>query len=107
MRGREGGGGGGGRASPAHATHHPTARFIADLHLGVRSQKTRKLAAFISGIPADMRVHEETTRMVEINFLCVHKKLRSKVSVSPKSSSERQQTLPLKGQARCRPKMNI
>jgi len=52
--------------------------YSKDLHLGVRHNKTKKLMAFISGIPADMRVNQETTRMVEINFLCVHKKLRSK-----------------------------
>ena len=37
-----------------------------------------KLVAFISGVPADMRVYNHTQAMVEINFLCVHKKLRAK-----------------------------
>jgi len=54
--------------------------FTKDFHLGVRSSnsKSKKLMAFISGVPADIRSYEETTSMVEINFLCVHKKLRSK-----------------------------
>lgn len=52
--------------------------FSPDLHLGVRSTKTGKLMAFISGVPADMRVYQTATPMVEINFLCVHKLLRSK-----------------------------
>ncbi|KAJ3301152.1 Glycylpeptide N-tetradecanoyltransferase 2 [Blyttiomyces sp. JEL0837] len=47
-------------------------------HLGVRVASNKKLVAFISGIPADLRIHSATKRLVEINFLCVHKKLRSK-----------------------------
>ena len=45
---------------------------------GVRVSGTGKLVAFISAIPMDMRVHDATIKMVEINFLCVHKKLRQK-----------------------------
>lgn len=52
--------------------------FQSDLLLGVRAQKSGKLVAFISGIPATVRVRERSVKMVEINFLCVHKKLRSK-----------------------------
>merc|ERR1740139_102089 len=37
-----------------------------------------KLVGFITGIPASVQVYEPTIKMVEINFLCVHKKLRSK-----------------------------
>merc|ERR1712012_1293103 len=33
---------------------------------------------FITGILANIQVHEGTIGMAEINFLCVHKKLRSK-----------------------------
>ncbi|KAG0336242.1 Glycylpeptide N-tetradecanoyltransferase 2 [Podila humilis] len=47
-------------------------------HIGVRVVSNKKLVAFISGIPQDVRVHSNVKRMVEINFLCVHKKLRSK-----------------------------
>ncbi|KAG0233115.1 glycylpeptide N-tetradecanoyltransferase [Actinomortierella wolfii] len=47
-------------------------------HIGVRVASNKKLVAFISGIPQDLRVHSTVKRMVEINFLCVHKKLRSK-----------------------------
>ncbi|KAJ3050967.1 hypothetical protein HK097_008060 [Rhizophlyctis rosea] len=47
-------------------------------HIGVRVVKNRKLVAFISGIPADLRIVDHTQLLVEINFLCVHKKLRSK-----------------------------
>jgi glycylpeptide N-tetradecanoyltransferase len=41
-------------------------------------QQTRKLVAFISGVPATLRINSNTLKVVEINFLCVHKKLRSK-----------------------------
>jgi len=52
--------------------------FNPDLHVGVRNAKNGKLMGFITGIPVKMRVYEEIVEMVEINFLCVHKKLRSK-----------------------------
>merc|ERR1719152_785728 len=47
-------------------------------HLGVRVKTNHKLVGFITGIPANIQVHEGTIGMAEINFLCVHKKLRSK-----------------------------
>ena len=47
-------------------------------HVGVRASESRKLVAFISGIPVDLRVRKNVLHCSEINFLCVHKKLRSK-----------------------------
>ncbi|CAG7837970.1 unnamed protein product [Allacma fusca] len=47
-------------------------------HCGVRVSKNKKLVGFISAIPATIEVHGVPVRIVEINFLCVHKKLRSK-----------------------------
>ncbi|CAG8644199.1 8885_t:CDS:2, partial [Paraglomus occultum] len=47
-------------------------------HCGVRVTSNKKLVAFISGTPADIRIYKSTQHLVEINFLCVHKKLRSK-----------------------------
>ncbi|EAL17377.1 hypothetical protein CNBN0070 [Cryptococcus deneoformans B-3501A] len=52
--------------------------YLPDWHIGVRVQKTKKLVAFISGIKIDIRVRAKTFPAAEINFLCVHKKLRSK-----------------------------
>ncbi|KAI3437841.1 hypothetical protein D9Q98_000287 [Chlorella vulgaris] len=52
--------------------------FKAVWHCGVRVSTTGKLVAFISGIPATVRVNASTLTTVEINFLCVHKKLRHK-----------------------------
>lgn len=47
-------------------------------HVGVRAEKSGKLVAFISGIPVQLRVRDKVLNSSEINFLCVHKKLRSK-----------------------------
>ncbi|XP_017773407.1 PREDICTED: glycylpeptide N-tetradecanoyltransferase [Nicrophorus vespilloides] len=47
-------------------------------HCGVRVVKSGRLVGFISAIPATLNVYNKTQKMVEINFLCVHKKLRSK-----------------------------
>lgn len=47
-------------------------------HAGVRVSKSGRLIAFISAIPAHIRVYDKQLKVVEINFLCVHKKLRSK-----------------------------
>lgn len=82
--------------------------WLPQWHCGVRVSSNKKLVGFISAIPADIRIYdtwaattdhmhesERTSpsvfkssyfslccsrlkRMVEINFLCVHKKLRSK-----------------------------
>ncbi|KAG9298988.1 hypothetical protein G9A89_020301 [Geosiphon pyriformis] len=47
-------------------------------HVGVRVSASKKLVAFISAIPTDIRINQLSHHLVEINFLCVHKKLRSK-----------------------------
>jgi len=63
--------------------------FLRHWHLGVRVKSNMKLVGFITGIPASIQVHgdyhqaaepvcDPIIKMVEINFLCVHKKLRSK-----------------------------
>ena len=52
--------------------------FKPEWHLGVRVASNRKLVGFITAVPASIRARQNTVAMVEINFLCVHKKLRSK-----------------------------
>eukprot|EP00941_MAST-03F_sp_MAST-3F-sp1_P002902 g2902.t1 len=52
--------------------------FVQDWHVGVRQTNNKKLRGFITGVPANVRVRENRIRCAEINFLCVHKKLRSK-----------------------------
>lgn len=52
--------------------------YYRNWHIGVRVKTSKKLVAFITGVPARIRVNENVINMAEINFLCVHKKLRSK-----------------------------
>jgi len=52
--------------------------YLEEWHTGVRITKSNKLVGFISAVPANIRVYDVQKKMVEINFLCVHKKLRSK-----------------------------
>lgn len=52
--------------------------YFKEWHLGVRVSSNKKLVAFISGVPTTLRVRGNVFRASEINFLCVHKKLRSK-----------------------------
>lgn len=46
--------------------------------MGVRATKTKKLLAFISGIPVKSMIKDKEVKLAEINYLCVHKKLRAK-----------------------------
>jgi len=53
--------------------------YIKDWHVGVREVAgKRRLMGFITGIPVDVRAYESKMKVAEINFLCVHKNLRSK-----------------------------
>merc|ERR1719270_2685930 len=52
--------------------------YLKEWHCGVRVTKSNKLVGFISAVPAHIRMYEKKKNLVEINFLCVHKKLRSK-----------------------------
>jgi glycylpeptide N-tetradecanoyltransferase len=52
--------------------------WLRDWHVGVRVKATGKMVGFISGIPARLRLKEEVITVAEINFLCVHKQIRSK-----------------------------
>jgi glycylpeptide N-tetradecanoyltransferase len=50
----------------------------SDWLVGVRAPGSPKLFGFISAIPVSMRVNKVEIQMAEVNFLCVHKKLREK-----------------------------
>ncbi|XP_034235682.1 glycylpeptide N-tetradecanoyltransferase 1 [Thrips palmi] len=52
--------------------------WLREWHVGVRVEKSGRLVGFISAIPATLSIYKHSQKMVEINFLCVHKKLRSK-----------------------------
>lgn len=43
---------------------------------GVRGGKKDRLFGFITGIPVKLRIKGKQIKMTEINFLCVHKKIR-------------------------------
>ena len=48
-------------------------------HVGIRvASGKRKLVAFIGAVPMTIDVNQRRLRTAEVNFLCVHKKLRSK-----------------------------
>lgn len=47
-------------------------------HVGVRAAQSRKLVAFISAVPVHLRLRQNTVLCSEVNFICVHKKLRGK-----------------------------
>eukprot|EP01083_Nonionella_stella_P244246 850306_1 len=51
--------------------------FLKTWHLGVRVVKSGALCGCITAIPATVEIRSKVIEMVEINFLCVHKKLRS------------------------------
>lgn len=46
--------------------------------IGIRATQSRKLVAFISAVPVQLRVRRNVFDAAEVNFICVHKKLRSK-----------------------------
>jgi len=50
--------------------------FLREWHCAVRMKNTKALVGFITAIPATICVHHKQHKMVEINFLCVHNKLR-------------------------------
>ncbi|KAL0071326.1 glycylpeptide N-tetradecanoyltransferase [Marasmius tenuissimus] len=52
--------------------------YHKEWHVGVRVKSNRKLVAFISGVPVKLRVRNHQFMAAEINYLCVHKKLRSR-----------------------------
>jgi len=52
--------------------------YHKEWHIGVRVVATKKLVAFISGVPVTLRVRQNVINVTEINYLCVHKRLRSK-----------------------------
>ncbi|KAJ3565007.1 hypothetical protein NP233_g7915 [Leucocoprinus birnbaumii] len=52
--------------------------YHKEWHIGVRVVATKKLVAFISGVPMTLKVRRNVINVTEINYLCVHKRLRSK-----------------------------
>jgi len=55
-----------------------TPNYNKEWHVGVRAAGQTKLMGFVTGTAIKNNVSGQVTKMVEINFLCVHKKLRDK-----------------------------
>lgn len=55
-----------------------TPNYIKDLHIGIRSMNNNKLLAFISGSPCNVNIRGNIVSSCDVNFLCIHKKLRNK-----------------------------
>jgi glycylpeptide N-tetradecanoyltransferase len=52
--------------------------WTPEWHVGVRVSTSRKLVAFISAVPIELRVRKKVLHASEVNFLSIHKKLRGK-----------------------------
>jgi len=52
--------------------------WLKEWHIGVKVSKTGNMVGFITAIPSEIQIYSNVLKMVEINFLCVHKKLREK-----------------------------
>ncbi len=52
--------------------------YFPELFICVRLSSNKKIVATIFGIPMDVKVYDKIIKQVEINLLCIDKKLRSK-----------------------------
>ncbi|XP_029568523.1 glycylpeptide N-tetradecanoyltransferase 1b isoform X2 [Salmo trutta] len=52
--------------------------WLPQWHCGVKVNTNQKLVGFIAAVPTNIRIYDTEKRMVQVHFLCVHKKLRSK-----------------------------
>nr|XP_019938578.1 PREDICTED: glycylpeptide N-tetradecanoyltransferase 1-like [Paralichthys olivaceus] len=52
--------------------------WLPQWHCGLRVDANKKLVGFIAAVPADVCIYETQRWMVQVKFLCVHKKLRLK-----------------------------
>lgn len=62
----------------------------------VRVSSNKKLGAFIAGFPITLRVDERVTKAVEVNFFCIHSKIRGK-GLAPLMIKELTRRVNLKG----------
>ncbi|KAK7693731.1 hypothetical protein QCA50_003303 [Cerrena zonata] len=52
--------------------------YHPEWHVAVRVASNKKIVAFIAAVPLQLRVRDNILNASEVNFLCIHKKLRSK-----------------------------
>jgi glycylpeptide N-tetradecanoyltransferase len=55
-----------------------TPGMIKDLNFLIRNSKNKKILASLVACPKKIVINGQTIKMAEVNFLAVHKKLRSK-----------------------------
>ena len=53
-------------------------QHMPSLMRGVRASSSKKLVAFIAAVPQHVRVQGDRVAVGEVNFMCIHSKLRSK-----------------------------
>ena len=51
--------------------------YVPDWLVSVKVKKSQKIVAMITAIPLNINVEGQRVKMAEVNFLCIHKKLRS------------------------------
>lgn len=51
--------------------------YIPEWHLAIRKKDNKKIIGFITGIPINIKIGDDIKKICEINFLCIHKKLRN------------------------------
>ncbi|KAG8931162.1 glycylpeptide N-tetradecanoyltransferase [Tulasnella sp. 417] len=51
--------------------------YHKEWHIGIRGLPNNKLVGFISAIPLKLRVRDNVLNCSEVNWICIHKKLRS------------------------------
>src|SRR5271156_2591647 len=57
---------------------HKAPSWRKEWRIGVRASQSRKLIAFISTIPVELRIRQNIIRCSEVNLIYIHKKLPQK-----------------------------
>lgn len=56
--------------------------YHKEWHVAMQLRETNQIIGFVAGIPINLNLDDETKKMAEINFLCIHKNFRNK-SLAP------------------------
>lgn len=52
--------------------------YNKEWHIAIRAAPKGQMLASITGVPVTLMVHDKEVKAVEVNFLCIHKKIRTK-----------------------------
>lgn len=50
---------------------------LKECNITIRNSETNEIVAFNSGVPLDIRINDKTIKMLQANFLCVHRYFRN------------------------------